>query len=135
VKVDITTMAHSLEARSPLLDHHLVEWAAGLPAHLKVRRGKTKYLFRQAVRPWLPDSVINRPKMGFGVPLGPWLRGELREFAWDTLTSPSNQGFFRPKAVETLLRQHDAGTDHSTRIWSLLQFELWRRAHLASRVG
>jgi asparagine synthase (glutamine-hydrolysing) len=132
VKVDTTTMAHSLEARSPLLDHQLVEWAAGLPVHLKVRRGRTKYLLKRAVRPWLPAAVVNRPKMGFGVPLAGWLRGELREFAWDTLAG--HEGFFRPAAIEALLRQHDAGTDHSKRIWALLQFELWRQAHLASRI-
>jgi asparagine synthase (glutamine-hydrolysing) len=131
VKADTTTMAHSLEARSPLLDHHLVEWAAGLPASLKVRRGRTKYLFKQAVRPWLPGAVVDRPKMGFGVPLADWLRGDLRELAWDTLTA--HRGFFHQGAIETLLRAHDAGTDHSKRLWSLLQFELWYQAHLKDR--
>ncbi|NJC74322.1 hypothetical protein HC031_32110 [Planosporangium thailandense] len=128
-KVDISTMAVSLEARAPLLDHKVIEWAAGLPAHLKVRGRETKYLLKRAVADWLPAEVINRPKMGFGVPLGNWLRTELRNLARDVLTDATarGRGLFRPDAVAALLDQHDAGIDHSGRIWALMQFELWHR--------
>jgi asparagine synthase (glutamine-hydrolysing) len=129
VKVDVTTMANSLEARSPFLDHHLMEWAAHLPAELKIRPGTTKYLLKKAVAPWLPAELIKRPKMGFGVPLGAWLRTELHELSWDILTDQTarSRGFFRAEAVAEMLRQHAGGHDHSPRIWALLQFELWHR--------
>ncbi|MEU4834256.1 asparagine synthase (glutamine-hydrolyzing) [Streptosporangium sp. NPDC023615] len=131
VKVDITTMANSMEARSPFLDHHLMEWAAGLPDPLKVRDRRTKLLLRRAVAPWLPGRLHNRPKRGFGVPLAAWLRGELRELAHDTLTDDTarGRGLFRPEVVAGLLRRHDEGADHGDRLWALLQFELWHRAH------
>ncbi len=132
VKSDITTMANSIEARSPFLDHHLMEWAAGLPSHLKVRAGTTKYLLKKAVAPWLPPDLVHRPKMGFGVPLAAWLRTELRDLSWDLLTDRTarSRGYFRPEAVTELLRGHDAGSDHSARIWALIQFELWHRIFL-----
>ncbi|MFF4774306.1 asparagine synthase (glutamine-hydrolyzing) [Microtetraspora fusca] len=130
VKVDTTTMAHSLEGRSPLLDHHLMEWAAGLPASLKVRNRQTKVLLRRAVEPWLPPELLRYPKQGFGVPLAAWLRGELRELAWEVLTDGTarGRGLFRPRAVRDLLQRHMAGADHSAILWSLVQFELWHRA-------
>jgi asparagine synthase (glutamine-hydrolysing) len=129
VKMDIATMANSVEARSPFLDHQLMEWAAGLPADLKIRSGTTKYLLKKAVAEWLPAELIGRPKMGFGVPLAAWLRTELRELSWDVLTDATarSRGFFRPEAVAGLLRQHQAGRDHGSRIWALIQFELWHR--------
>jgi asparagine synthase (glutamine-hydrolysing) len=129
VKMDIATMANSLEARSPFLDHHLMEWAAGVPVDLKVRSGTLKYLLKRAVAEWLPRELISRPKMGFGVPLAAWLRTELRELSRDVLTDQTarSRGFFRPAAVADLLDQHQAGHDHSNRIWALIQFELWHR--------
>ncbi|WP_169945921.1 asparagine synthase (glutamine-hydrolyzing) [Microbispora sp. H11081] len=131
VKVDTTTMAHSLEGRSPFLDHVLMEWAAGLPAALKVRGRRTKVLLRRAVADWLPQEPLRAPKKGFGVPLAAWLRGELRDLAWEVLTDGTarGRGLFRPQAVHRLLREHAAGSDHSDVLWSLLQFELWHRAH------
>jgi asparagine synthase (glutamine-hydrolysing) len=133
VKVDITAMANSLEARSPFLDHHLMEWAAGLPIGLKVRNGETKLLLKRAVRPWLPEEILNYPKQGFGVPLASWLRGELRELAFDVLTDATarGRGLFRPAVVRNLLHRHIAGADHGLRLWTLLQLELWYRAHAA----
>jgi asparagine synthase (glutamine-hydrolysing) len=129
VKSDISTMANSIEARSPFLDHHLMEWAAGLPADLKIRAGTTKYLLKRAVAEWLPPELIDRRKMGFGVPLAAWLRTELRDLSWDLLTDHTarSRGFFRPDVVARMLREHDAGTDHGSRIWALIQFELWHR--------
>ncbi|GLY85871.1 asparagine synthase (glutamine-hydrolyzing) [Actinoallomurus iriomotensis] len=132
VKSDITTMANSIEARSPFLDHHLMEWAATLPADLKIRSGTTKYLLKKAVAEWLPPELVNRPKMGFGVPLAAWLRTELRDLSRDLLTDHTarSRGLFRHDAVERLLRQHEEGTDHSPRIWALIQFELWHRVFI-----
>ncbi|MDF3297620.1 asparagine synthase (glutamine-hydrolyzing) [Streptomyces tropicalis] len=129
VKVDITTMANSLEGRSPFLDHHLMEWAARLPAELKVRGGTTKYLLKKALRDWLPHDVLHRPKQGFGVPLAHWLRTDLRDVARDVLTdrTATSRGYFRPEAVSTLLEEHVAGSDHARRLWALMQFELWHR--------
>jgi asparagine synthase (glutamine-hydrolysing) len=129
VKVDISTMANSLEARSPFLDHHLMEWAARLPAELKVRGGTTKYLLKKALQDWLPAEVLHRPKQGFGVPMARWLRTDLRDVAWDVLTdrTATDRGLFRPEAVRTMLEEHQAGEDHARRIWALMQFELWHR--------
>ena len=134
-KVDITTMSCSLEARSPFLDHHLMEWAAGLPGPLKVRSRTTKYLLKQAMMPWLPNELISRPKQGFGVPLASWLREELRDLSWDVLTDVTarSRGLFRPEAVASLLSEHGQGVDHSTRIWALIQFELWHRNFIDAR--
>jgi asparagine synthase (glutamine-hydrolysing) len=130
VKTDIATMANSLEARSPFLDHHLMEWAAGLPSRLKVRSGTTKYLLKKAVADWLPPELVTRPKMGFAVPLATWLRTDLSDLSWDVLTdhTASSRGLFRPEAVTELLCEHRDGRDHSDRIWALVQFELWHRA-------
>jgi asparagine synthase (glutamine-hydrolysing) len=131
-KVDISTMANSLEARSPLLDHQLMEWAARLPTRFKVRGGTTKYLMKRAVADWLPAEVIDRPKKGFGVPLAGWLRGQLRDLSWSVLTDTTarSRGLFRPEAVTALLRRHASGVDESRRLWALVQFELWHRRFL-----
>jgi asparagine synthase (glutamine-hydrolysing) len=138
VKADLSTMANSLEARSPLLDHVLMEWAAGLPTRLKVHpSGGTKYLLRKAAEPWLPPELMNRPKMGFAIPLASWLRGELRDLSHDVLTDGTarSRGLFRPDAVARLLREHDAGVNHASRIWALIQFELWHRLFLDATVA
>jgi asparagine synthase (glutamine-hydrolysing) len=131
-KVDITTMANSVEARSPFLDHHLVEWAAGLPTRLKTRPGATKYLLKRAVADWLPRQLLERPKAGFAVPLAQWLRTCLRPVAWDLLTDGTarSRDLFDPETVTWLLERHDAGENHATRIWALMQFELWHRTFL-----
>ncbi|WP_433251046.1 asparagine synthase (glutamine-hydrolyzing) [Streptosporangium sp. CA-135522] len=135
VKADISTMACSLEARSPFLDHVLMEWAAGLPGELKIHGGTTKYLLKHALAGWLPAHLLERPKMGFGVPLASWLRTGLRPLAHDLLTDATarDRGIFDPRAVARLLSQHANGRDHSNRIWTLMQFELWHRTHLPAR--
>lgn len=137
VKTDVTTSANSMEARSPFLDQRIIEWAAGLPGDLKVRSGTTKYLLRRAMSRWLPGELLDRPKMGFGVPLATWLRTRLRPLCWEVLTDETtrSRGLFRPEAVTRLLREHDADRDHGIRIWALLQFELWHRAHLDAAPG
>ena len=104
-------MAHSLEARPPLLDHRLVEFAATIPARFRLRGGTTKYLFKQAMRGMLPDAIIDRPKHGFAVPLARWFRGELAGFARDLLLSDTcrQRGIFEPRYIERLLRSNDRG--------------------------
>ena len=136
-KVDITTMACSLEARSPFLDHHLMEWAARLPTRLKVRSGTTKFLLKKAMAPWLPADLIARGKQGFGVPLASWLRTDLRELSRDVLTDATarSRGLFRPEAISRLLAEHEQGHDHSPRIWALIQFELWHRTFIDDPAG
>lgn len=132
VKADISTMAYSLEARSPFLDHVLMEWAAGLPGDLKIRGQTTKYLLKHALAGWLPAHLLHRPKMGFGVPLASWLRTGLRPLAHDLLTDATarERGIFDPRIVARLLTEHAGGRDHANRIWALMQFELWHRTHL-----
>jgi asparagine synthase (glutamine-hydrolysing) len=130
VKIDIATMAHSLEARSPLLDHRVVELAAGLPRELKVRRLETKVALREAARGWIPDAVVDLPKRGFRLPIARWLRTDLREYASEILLDRETceRGYFRPEAVATLLDEHSSEThDHSRKIWTLLMHEHWAR--------
>ncbi|MGH2498744.1 MAG: asparagine synthase (glutamine-hydrolyzing) [Candidatus Limnocylindria bacterium] len=126
VKMDIATMAASLEARSPFLDHKLIEFVAHLPAQFKLRRGRSKYLLRRLMEGMLPAQVIDRPKMGFGVPVGRWMRGPLRPLLEDALLGSSDRGFLHRAEVRRLVREHLAGTaDHTYRLWALLMLELW----------
>jgi asparagine synthase (glutamine-hydrolysing) len=130
VKVDVASMAHGLEARSPLLDHVLMEWAVGLPEEVKMARGVTKALFKSAMEPYLPAELLYRPKMGFSCPVDHWFRNEIKELAYDTLLSQSarQRGLFRPDYVQRLLDEHCGFTrDHHTRLWALLMLELWFR--------
>lgn len=132
-KVDIASMACSLEARSPLLDHELVEFAAALPADQKVRGTEKKVAFRRALRGWVPDEILDAPKRGFQPPLADWLRGELHGYARDVLLDPVARARdqLRPERVAALLDRHAAGVeDHSQGIWTLLVFELWQREFL-----
>jgi asparagine synthase (glutamine-hydrolysing) len=133
VKMDIATMASSLEARSPLLDHELMEFAASLPADCKVRGREKKVALRAALRGWIPDEIVDAPKRGFRLPLGDWFRAELRDYATDVLLDREavGRGYFREEYVRNLLRRHNAGVqDHSQGIWSLLMFELWHQAFI-----
>jgi len=126
-KVDRMTMAHSIEARPPLVDHRLVEFAATIPARFRLRGGTTKYLLKQAMRGVLPDSVIDRPKHGFAVPLAHWFRGELAGFARDVLLSTScrQRGIFNLPYVEHLLGLNARGRNLDLQLWTMLSFELW----------
>jgi asparagine synthase (glutamine-hydrolysing) len=127
-KIDIATMAHSLEARSPFLDPEMMQFAAAIPADMKLRGMQKKLVLRDALRAWLPESILDRPKQGFSVPLAEWLRGDLREHSREVLLDPSSlsRDRFRPGAVQELLDGHLAGEDHSHRIWALLMLELWK---------
>jgi asparagine synthase (glutamine-hydrolysing) len=130
VKVDVASMAHGLETRSPLLDHVLLEWAARIPADIKMAGGTTKALFKAAMAPYLPREIRHRKKMGFGVPLERWFRHELRDLAHDTLLGQRarERGIMRPGYVRRLLDEHGTGArNHHTRLWALLMLELWFR--------
>jgi asparagine synthase (glutamine-hydrolysing) len=131
-KVDRMTMAHSIEARPPLLDHKLVEFAASVPASIRLRDGTTKYLLKRAMRGILPDAIIDRPKKGFAVPLAQWFRGELSEFARDVLLSDTcrRRGLFRTPYIERLFHLNTRGRDLDLQLWTLLSFELWCRRFL-----
>jgi asparagine synthase (glutamine-hydrolysing) len=129
-KADIASMAHSLELRSPLLDHRVVELGLALPDALKVRGRTGKVALRRAFAGDLPDDVASRGKTGFGVPLGRWFREDLRDLARDALAT--DRGWFRRDEVTRLLDEHESGArDHGHRLWCLLTLELWFRAHVA----
>ena len=136
VKVDIASMAVSLEVRSPLLDHQLVEFAAALPVDLKLRGLTQKYLLREVMRGVLPPAILKRRKMGFGVPIDRWFRHELRDMAYDVLLDRTSRerGLFRPAAVRAYLDAHVRGrAHHHARLWSLLMLELWHRTFIDAR--
>jgi asparagine synthase (glutamine-hydrolysing) len=133
VKMDIATMAHSLEVRSPLLDHEFMELAATVPAALLIEGRVGKKIFKDALRAWLPAEVLDRRKMGFQVPLREWFRGPLRELPGDVLldTSSVARGWFRPDRVRGLIREHvDGRRDNSHKLWTLIQLELWLRTYI-----
>jgi len=128
VKVDIATMAVSLEARSPFLDHKVIEFAASLPQNLKLRRLTGKYLLKKVLRKLLPSENLTRRKMGFGVPIGHWFRGKMQPFLREVILSEKalGRGLFRPEAVKQLVDLHVRGErDYSHQLWTLLMLELW----------
>ena len=130
VKVDITSMAHSLEARSPFLDHRVMEFAAALPVEFKVRRQTTKRLLRETFRDMLPPENVNRRKMGFGVPVGEWFRGPLRPLLEDSLLSRDSRtgAYLEQESVARLVRDHlERRVDGSSKLWALLMLEQWHR--------
>ncbi len=134
VKMDIASMACSLEARSPLLDHKVMEFAAQLPSGLKMRGTTLKFLLKKIAGRLLPAENLNRRKMGFGVPVGDWMRGELRPFLEDQLLSPQARirTYFKVDPICQLVQEHGSGRqDHSFQLWSLLCLELWHREFLS----
>jgi asparagine synthase (glutamine-hydrolysing) len=137
-KVDRMSMAHSIESRVPLLDHEVIEFAASLPSSMKIQGRDRKRVLKKAAASILPAEVFSRPKRGFGVPIGTWFRNPLRDFVVDTLQSPRarQRGYFEPRFVDRIVREHLAGTrDHTLRLWQLLMFELWHREYLDCAPG
>lgn len=133
VKMDRASMAHSLETRSPFLDHTLMEFVASLPAHLKLAGREKKYLLKASLRGEIPDEILDRPKMGFCVPLSRWFQGELREMAYDTLLSSraKQRGYFSVSGIEQLLTEHcQHRVDHGAHLWDLLVLEMWNRTFI-----
>lgn len=132
-KVDRMSMAHSIEAREPLLDHKLIEFVQSVPASLKLRGSVSKHILKSAVRGLIPDEIVDRHKQGFGVPIRSWFNNELRELLYDALTDSRTRqrGYFNQKAVEEILDEHRRlRRDNSTHLWGLLTLELWHRAFI-----
>jgi len=132
-KVDRMSMAHSIESRVPLLDHHVVTFAASLPSHMKLQGGERKRVLKRVAASVLPAEILTRRKQGFAVPLDTWFRSSLREFVVDTLQSrlTRQRGYFQPRFIDRVLGEHLSGQrDHSLRLWQLVMFELWHRRYL-----
>jgi asparagine synthase (glutamine-hydrolysing) len=136
VKVDRMSMAHSIESRVPLLDNEVVEYAARLPATVKIRNGRRKHILKEAAKGLVPSQILERRKQGFGAPIDVWFRTSPRELFADVLLSARarQRGYFEPRFVERLVHEHTAGRrDHAARLWALLVFELWHRQYLDAR--
>lgn len=134
---DKMSMAVSVEARVPLLDHKLVEFAASLPQNLKVKGLARKYLLKKVSSRWLPQEIIHRKKQGFPMPSSLWLRGEARSFVRDVLSPMAvrRRGLFNPLFVEKLIQEHESGfADHGSLLWGLMNVELWQRVFMDSQV-
>jgi asparagine synthase (glutamine-hydrolysing) len=130
VKMDRTSMAHALETRSPFLDTALIDYVSGLPDRFKLHGRTTKYILRKAFADLMPEAIKTRGKMGFGLPLATWFRGELRDYLFDHIASPSSRinAYVRPDKVARMLAAHmDRRADHDQPFWALLTLELWLR--------
>lgn len=130
VKSDRMSMANSLEARCPFLDHQLMEFAASIPANLKLKGLTTKYILKQALEGIVPQQIINRKKHGFGVPIGRWFRQDLKDYLPEILLSHEslNRGYFQPDSLRQLIDEHQSGKcDRAHQLWTLLTFEIWHR--------
>lgn len=133
VKVDIATMAYGLEGRSPFLDQEVMEFCASLPSHMKLRDHSLKHMLKKAAQNIIPQEIIHRPKMGFGVPIVHWFKQEIREMAYDTLLSSRalNRGYFHKNVVKQLLDDHVSGVRlRHKQLWSLLMLELWHQMYI-----
>jgi asparagine synthase (glutamine-hydrolysing) len=136
-KVDRAAMGASLETRIPFLDHRVFQLAWRLPLNMKIRQGETKWALRQVLYRYVPRQLIERPKAGFAVPVGKWLRGPLRDWAEDLLdeTRLSQEGYFNTKLVRAAWNQHlSERYDWTSRLWTVLMFQAWlaANANLAS---
>jgi asparagine synthase (glutamine-hydrolysing) len=138
VKVDVASMANSLEARSPFLDHEFMEFVAKIPAELKLKGRKTKYILKDTLKGILPDEVLFREKMGFGVPIDHWFRNELRDMAYDVVLSEKamSRGYFKKEAIKKILDEHTSGKwNWMNQIWNLLMLELWHRVFIDGKTN
>ncbi len=137
VKVDRMSMAHALEVRSPLLDHRIMEFAARLPVHLKLKGNRGKLLLRKAAERRLPPEVLNQPKRGFSIPVAQWLRNELKPFVEDAVFSKSStlSNLLRTKQLQRIWDEHQRGArDHSVFLWSVMMFSLWESKHASNHI-
>jgi asparagine synthase (glutamine-hydrolysing) len=132
MKQDQMSMAASIESRVPFLDYKLVEFTARLPEKFKLRGRETKWILRQAMRGLLPQEILTRPKMGFPVPVGDWLRNEFRHLVDEFVIGERtlSRGIFEPDFVREIVRRHNEGENHDERLWFLLNFEIWQRQFL-----
>ena len=135
-KVDRASMAHSLEVRVPILDHHLVEWMATIPPNYKLRSGQGKYIFKKALESRIPNDILYRNKMGFAVPLSDWFRGPLKTRVEESLCGERmlDSGIFNADFVKKIAKDHISKRfDHSAIVWSLLMYEAFQRRMSASK--
>ena len=132
VKVDLATMANSLELRSPMLDVNVVEWGVSLPRKYKIKGSETKHILKDVARSLVPANLIDRPKMGFGIPRAEWLRTGMKEMVFETLTdtTATQRGWLNPVEVKKVINLHMAGADKDNLIWPMLMLELWARTWL-----
>jgi asparagine synthase (glutamine-hydrolysing) len=132
VKADIASMANSLELRSPLLDVNVIEWGISLPRNYKIKGFETKHILKDVARSLVPSELIDRPKMGFGIPRAEWLRGEMKEMVIDTLTDSTaiQRNWFSKNEVKQVIDLHMAGDDKDSVLWPMLILELWARTWL-----
>ena len=128
VKVDRTAMAVSLETRVPFLDHRVIDFSMKLPFEYKIRNGQGKWILRELLHKYLPKNLIDRPKMGFGVPLSEWLRGPLKEWLYDLLNEDQikREGIFDHKPIKEKLNEHFAGKGNwENELWNITMFQAW----------
>jgi asparagine synthase (glutamine-hydrolysing) len=132
VKVDIATMANGLELRSPFLDVNVVEWGVSLPRKFKIRGFETKHILKDVARSLVPSELIDRPKMGFGIPRAEWLRTEMKEMVIEILTDTTStqRGWFNSSEVVKVIDAHMTGVDKDNLLWPMLMLELWARTWL-----
>ncbi len=137
VKMDIATMANSLETRSPFLDHELIEFVARIPSNLKLKGLTSKYILKKALKDLLPKEILKRGKMGFGIPIGKWFRKELRNYLKEILLDAKSlkREYFKKGRIEELLTEHTSGrVDHGYRLWALLNLELWHQTFMDKKI-
>lgn len=130
VKMDIASMSNSLEIRSPLLDHQLMEFSASLPSNLKIRTLSLKYILKKSLKGMVPDKILKRPKRGFGVPVDKWFKCQLKEYLTNTILSyrALERGYFKPDRLRGIVDSHMRGNnDYGQHLWGLLMLELWHR--------
>ena len=132
VKVDIATMANSLELRSPMLDVNVVEWGVSLPRKYKIKGFETKHILKDVARSLVPANLVDRPKMGFGIPRADWLRTGMKEIVIDTLTDATarQRGWFNANEIQKVIDIHMSGEDKDSSLWPILMLELWARTWL-----
>ncbi len=137
-KVDRMTMANSLEARSPLLDQDVMDFAATVPSHLKLKGSETKYILKKTMEDIIPTDILYREKQGFGVPIEEWINNELSSRIRETLLSSNSisRGYFNKTYIETIYTEHGAGRrDNSHKLWALFMFELWNQRFVDTQIG
>jgi asparagine synthase (glutamine-hydrolysing) len=134
MKVDRMSMANSLEVRSPLLDHKVMEFMASVPASLKLKGDRCKHILKEAMKNQLPSTIIDRPKQGFSIPLAEWLRSGCRDYAADWLFAQNAfiNIYLRRSCVQKLWASHQRGEDYSSELWTLLMLELWGTSYRRS---
>ena len=130
-KMDMASMANSLETRSPLLDQELIELACKIPFNLKIKNGETKYILKKALEPIVPKANLYRPKIGFTIPLDRWFKGSLNKYAMSVLSGKNTliTEYIDGDYIKSIIKSNNKDFDFGPRIWSLLSLELWMRSY------